>query len=95
MTTIRQIALPVAEALAAPEQDLLKFADWTPGQEEQLRTWWKNRVDDGNLTVCYVQKAQWETQQRRRDRLFEIQQIAGRIIRTDLYLTGPPYPSPR
>ena len=31
----------------------------------------------------------------RRDRLFRIRAIAARIIRTDLYLTGPPYPGPK
>jgi len=30
-----------------------------------------------------------------RDRLFQIRAIAARIIRTDLYLTGPEYPGPR
>jgi len=31
----------------------------------------------------------------RRDRLFRIRSIAARIIRTDLYLTGPPFPGPK
>jgi len=31
----------------------------------------------------------------RRDQLFRIRSIAARIIRTDLYLTGPPYPGPK
>ncbi len=33
--------------------------------------------------------------QRRRDALFAVRRVAAKIIRSDLYLTGPPFPGPR
>lgn len=95
MTVFRQGAIAVAKALAAPVQDVLGRSDWSIAERAQVQQWWEDSVGDEALAVAWVRRAQWEPLQCRRDRLFTIQQIASRIIQTDLYMTGPPYPSPR
>ncbi len=56
-----------------------------------LSEWWTNRVDDRILAHVSMARDTLAPWRRRRDRLAAIRSAAARIIRTDLYLTGPPY----
>jgi hypothetical protein len=91
----RRVATPIAAALASPVQATLQAAAWTAQDRRKLRSWWHTAVDDGVLRNLWVQRHDWEVCYHRRDRLFTVQGIASRIIQTDLYMTGPPYPGPR
>jgi hypothetical protein len=95
MTEFRQVAIVVARALAAPIEDILAQPDWSESDRARIEKWWGDSLDDRNLRVLWVRRGEWRLLQRARDCLFRIQRDAGRIIRTDLYMTGPPYPGPR
>jgi hypothetical protein len=74
---------------------VLDQSEWSADDLVQIRQWWVDSVDNDILAVAWSRRHDWETLHQRRDRLFKIQQIASRIIQTDLYMTGPPYPGPR
>ncbi len=95
VTEFRRVALPVSQALASPIQELLKSPSWDPQDQVVIRQWWGDSVRDRTLQVLWVRRSEWEAYQSRRDRLFSIQWIARHVIRTDLYMTGPPFPGPR
>jgi hypothetical protein len=91
----REVARPVAQGLAAPVRD-----DLAPGLPEtpvlaRIRQWWTRSVDDRIMRQLWLERQRFRHWQRERDRLFQIREVAGWIIRTDLYLTGPPYPGPK
>jgi hypothetical protein len=92
---IRAVVEPVAAALAAPVQGLLARPDWTPEDLARVRAWWSKHVDSANLKALLDHREESIARVWERDRLFRIREIAGQIIRTDLYMTGPPFPSPR
>lgn len=95
MTEFRRAALPISQALAAPIEELLRSPAWDEGDLARVEQWWGESVKDGNLQAIWVRRSEWRPLLRRRDRLFTIQEIARRVIRTDLYMTGPPFPNPR
>lgn len=94
-TVFRPAAEAIAGALASPLGDTLARPQWTADDRAAIRRWWHRVVHDDILRVVWSRRHEWEAYHHCRDRLFAIQQIAGRIIRTDLYMTGPPYPGPR
>jgi len=96
--TFRRIAAPFLEAQASPvrpgptaatrpDEDANRWAD--------LLAWWQQHVDAKTYARFQRERNHFRHLRAVRDRLFGIRRIAGRIIRSDLYLTGPPYPSPR
>lgn len=91
----RRVAQPVADALAAPVQDVLGVEDSAAADWMRVRRWWYRFIDDGTLDDLWVRRDDFAPRRWTRDRLFRIRDIAARIVRTDLYLTGPPFPGPR
>lgn len=93
---LREVALPVASGLAAPVQGLLANEDLPPKLDlARIRDWWVRSVDDLVMVQLWLGRSDNRRMQWDRDRLYRIREIAAGIIRTDLYLTGPPYPGPR
>jgi hypothetical protein len=95
VTEFRQVAIPMSQALASPISGLLNSQVFSEQDRARIEQWWEDSVDDQNLQALWVRRGEWEPLQRRRDRLFTIQWIASHVIRTDLYMTGPPFPGPR
>lgn len=91
----RTVALPVAEALAAPQADLLSGEAPGPEDVARLAGWWSCHVGDGLLEAVWLGRYDFASLRRRRDALFRIRAVAEKIILTDLYMTGPPFPGPR
>jgi hypothetical protein len=91
----REVAQPVSRGLAAPAQDLVTADLPTENDLASIRLWWIRAVDDDILRQLWLDRQRYVRVLRDRDRLFRIRKIAGRVIRTDLYLTGPPYPGPK
>ncbi len=93
--SFREVAGPVACGSAAPTQDLL--AGNMPGAPDlaRIRDWWLQAVDDRLVRQLWLDRDRSCRLWRDRDGLFRIRTIAAKIIRTDLYLTGPLYPGPK
>jgi hypothetical protein len=94
-TALLQVAWPVAEAMAAPVQDVSLRPKPTPEDWTRVRRWWFGSVDDETVRVVLGAQGERARLRNTREVLFNIREMASRIIRTDLYLTGPPYPGPR
>lgn len=85
----------MSRALAAPIAGIIEKPAWSESDRAEISRWWGESVDRGNLGVSWVRRDEWQDLQRKRDRLFSMQDTTSRIIRADLYMTGPPYPGPR
>ncbi|MHC4671097.1 MAG: glycosyltransferase family protein [Planctomycetota bacterium] len=90
-----RVARPVAAALAAPIGDILYVPEWSSSERARVRGWWRNCVDDRALDALWVHGDDLVWLGDARDKLFGIRKITAKIIESDLYLTGPPYPGPR
>jgi hypothetical protein len=92
---IEKTCRPVAQALAAPVIEprgggQVAWADWG-----RVREWWRWHVDDAAVKALARCREEFAGMVWQRDALFRIRHTASTIIRTDLYLTGPPFPGPR
>jgi len=94
----RHIATPFLEAQGYPGRweptsaaDLADTDDPWP----QLLTWWRQHVSADTYARFQQYRSHFDRLRARRDMLYTIRRIAAWIIRSDLYLTGPPYPDPR
>ena len=91
----RHVALPVAEAMAAPVQALIEDDRPTPAALAEIRQWWASSVDDGILEALWLRRSEFEEIREDRDGIATVRGNAAWVIKTDLYLTGPPFPGPR
>ena len=92
-----RIGAPFLEAQGAPlwftedgAEAVLDDADWNT-----KRAWWRQRVDPNTYARFQRYRDYFDGLQTQRAALYNIRSTAGAIIRSDLYLTGPPYPGPR
>ena len=92
---IRETGLPIAEALGDPVRT--EFTASPPDDESlsRIERWWRTCVDEQLVEHVLQRRGVRDRLEKQRDRLFWIRRVAARIIRTDLYFTGPPYPGPR
>ncbi len=92
---LRPIAAYVARATAAPVQAMIDADATSPVNWAEVRRWWRGRVTDTVLQETWG----WRARCREYDELMEeipnARKHAARLIRSDLYLTGPPFPGPR
>ncbi|MBP7936500.1 MAG: hypothetical protein KA354_17815 [Phycisphaerae bacterium] len=61
---------------------------------DRFRAWWHENVSEDTLLARSRDSEHFAALRWSRDRLFRIRQTASYIIRSDLYLTGPPFPGP-
>lgn len=97
LTIYRQDIQPILAAVGLGELEFSESGDGhsTPGRARGLRTGWHHRVTDEVLMRLRRDGAHFAELRRARETLFAIRAVARKVIRTDLYLTGPPYPGPR
>ncbi len=85
---------PVMRALASPLQDRVDRAasaeDW-----RVLRAWWQDNLSDDLLRELRVVHEDLAFLVKLREELPHARMWAARVIRSDLYLTGPPFPTNR
>jgi hypothetical protein len=89
-----EVARPIALALARPEQSLLHRAELTPGEIAGLTAWWRRCVDNAAVSDYYLRRDEFFGIAHQRDELERCRAFGARLLRTDLYLTGPPFPGP-
>jgi len=85
----------IANALAAPVQQALVQRAALPENAENLWRWWQQRVTDDELAQIYQDRALVRRIRHRRDEIHRARERTGVFIRSDLTLTGPPFPSLR
>ncbi len=90
-----QAGSPVARALAAPALEVWTDAHADPAAWAHARTWWLRHVEDRHLQAVHQDADHFASLRWTRGGLFRIREVARLIIRTDAYLTGPPFPGPR
>ncbi len=89
----------LASALGGPGQDVGDMerrpaADRSKAWQE-FAQWWRQNVDDRQFREVWRDRERFSAIRYQRDGIFRVRTIAGSIIRTDLYMTGPPFPGPR
>ncbi len=92
---LQTVGRVVAGATGAAVQAILAADDPSPEQWGRIRAWWQLEVDDRTLAEVWTHRDDFSALRDTRDALFGIRSIAKKVIRTDLYLTGPPFPGPR
>ncbi len=92
---LRTAVQPVAAAYGAPVQPCFARAEWSASDWRQLEGWWRSVVDDRRLAELYAGWRATAGLVKQREELPHARQWAGRLIRSDLYLTGPPFPTSR
>jgi hypothetical protein len=88
-----KVARPIALATASEFQGTVDSAD-APPDTAAIREWWRNSVDERLLRRVWLQRAKSDALRRMREGLLTIRRITASIIKTDLYLSGPPFPGP-
>lgn len=66
-----------------------------PWQWEQVRAWWRRSIDDGVLAETWLRRHEFDALIKQREEVPHARQWAALVVRSDLYLTGPPFPGPR
>lgn len=94
-TGFREVAQPVARATGAQVQGDLSGDVPNAAALARIRAWWDSRVDSETLDAVWLHRRDFEAIREERDGILTVRGNAGKIIRTDLYLTGPPFPGPR
>jgi len=94
-----RVLLPIARRLAAAtaspiadqlESNRIQDTDWG-----RVAEWWQRSVDDRMIVDLWINRGEGRALRTRLDRFNGIRRRAASIIKTDLYLSGPPYPGPR
>ncbi|MBK8913726.1 MAG: hypothetical protein IPM64_03830 [Phycisphaerales bacterium] len=92
---LRDAALVVARALADPIQMRLEVPNMDEADWSAVEAWWNQRVDDEQLRVVWQRRFDFDALLKAREELPHARKWAAKVFRTDLYLTGPPWPGPR
>lgn len=94
LSAVRLLILPIARGLGGPlpESD---SDDALIEARGEMRQWWRNHVTADTLNEFGYAALDIAPLREQRDRLYRIREIAGQIIQSDLYLSGPPFPGPR
>jgi len=85
----------MAVALGAPIQPLLNQQELSPEDWKRVSAWWAAHADQQALDEVWHHRHDFD------DLIYlgyEIdfdRHVAGLLIKTDLYLSGPPFPGPR
>jgi len=96
-TAFESVAGPFLEALGAPLEGGTAALDalGDDARWAERLAWWRRHVDPVTYASFQRNRDHFEQLQAQRSRLYNIRRTASAVIGSDLYLTGPPYPSPR
>lgn len=90
----RAVAEPVAAARGADVQRLFDHPWLTPEEWAGVRAWWRAEVDDLCLAEIWLPRHDFDYLLKQREEVPHARQWAAKAIRSDLYLTGRPFPGP-
>lgn len=86
----------VAVAVGSPVQTLFEKQNPAPTDIDRLRRWWRrSAINHRTIDAVFAHREQFLEWIDRRDELARGRALMGSWIRSDLYLTGPPFPGPR
>ena len=85
----------MADVLGSPVQSLLDQPALPAEQWQRVRDWWTRWVDDRALAETWLCRWQFDHLVWLRAEIDWDRWLASFVFRTDLYMTGPPFPSPR
>lgn len=88
------LAHTIAESLGAPIQNVLAARDLTPAQWAQAHAWWDRHVDADTFRVLWTRRDEFLPYIKAREEVHNQRRRLAEYIRSDLYLTGPPFPGP-
>jgi hypothetical protein len=91
---LREIVQYVATATAAPVQELLDEDD-SDATWERVRAWWRQSVDEETLRTTWGWRERCAEYEELREEVPHARRNMAKLIRTDFYLTGPPFDDPR
>ncbi len=94
-SALRPVVQYMATALAAPIQSLLDAESLTQREWRQVAEWWVRSVDDTFLSELWLRRSDLDDLRWLRYEILWDRILAGHVIRSDLYLSGPPYAGPR
>lgn len=78
---------PIQDRLARPE---LSIDDW-----HAVEAWWQRRVDDDLLHRVWLRRREFAHYKDQLEEINNGRRWVSLVLKTDLYLTGPPFPGPR
>lgn len=91
----RNVAEPVAQAQAARVQRLAAAPRWSPGDWTDVWGWWRGSVRGGDVAHILNGRRDFAYLVKLREEVPHALVWAAKFIRSDLYLTGPPFPASR
>lgn len=83
---IRELALPVARAMADPIRDELHLQ--SDASLSRVRDWWQRNEVRAQHELIAAFKQEYDTMFEQRQAFYELVKVARRVIRSDLFLTG-------
>jgi hypothetical protein len=92
---VRELVGAAAVATASPAQADFDADDQMSNHVDELRRWWFAKVDPELLVDLFRDWEKRDEVRHRRDEIMRARALVGRLIETDLFLTGPPYPGLR
>jgi len=93
---LRETVAVIAQATGSAIQFLFDRDELTDDDIGRIQSWWQTAAIDRNLLErVFADRDRLMDIRERRDELARGRQLIERLIRSDLYLTGPPFPGPR
>lgn len=86
---------PVAEFVAGATGGPSLPSEQDPQAWGEFADWWRTHVTDETLRDTWLLRADFAAYLKAREEVPHARMWVGKVIRTDLYLTGPPFPGPR
>ncbi|MFO0837132.1 MAG: hypothetical protein U1D55_01290 [Phycisphaerae bacterium] len=92
---LREVAACVAEMLGAPVQVELAKPELSRDDWALVEAWWTQYVTNRTLAETWLHRHDFDELIKLREEVPHARLWAGRVIKTDTYLSGPPFPGLR
>jgi len=92
--TLQTVAQAVAEATGSPLQNVLSAPSLSADEWNRVRCWWKAWVNERLVRDVWVGRQTLEPRHVQRRQVGDARRHIAQFLRTDLYLTGPPFAGP-
>lgn len=89
------IAHTLAESLGSPMQDVLAAKVLSASDWRRVADWWRSTIDDRTLELLWTRRDEFLPYLKAREEVHNQRRRLAEYIRSDMYLTGPPFAGPR
>jgi hypothetical protein len=93
--TFQTIAHTLAESLGSPMQDVLAAKQLSPDDWRRVDDWWRHAIDDQTFDALWTRRDDFLPYLKAREEVHNQRRRLAEYIRSDMYLTGPPFPGPK